>query len=268
MQHFEVQKDSYVFKTRKKSRVLWWWVGGSAFFIAAFIGIAYMVLYSGLFTVKQFSVSGETSLSPDTIIAKLSEVKLSDALHAWLGPQNVLFWFLGDQAAGNTRTLPGLATISLATNIFKRDVMIRVESRELSGVWCVMEHECYGFDTDGVLFTRVPDASGALILKIDDTNHRPVVLGANPLPRSEWLANILSAVGSMKRSMLAVRAIRIRDSSLEEWEAELSSGTLLYFSLHFTPSNLDRVFASIGEKVSLNRVAYLDFRVPNKIYYK
>ena len=184
---------------------------------------------------------------------------------AMLGPDNVLFWKLANLSESDLA--PGVSNIKIDSDILSKKVNISVEKRDLFGIWCSLG-KCFGFDKDGVIFSEAPDVAGFLILKIKDENTRVVSLGSLVLPKREWIANVLDTVKILSENDTAVSSVKIRNLSLEEWEIEISNGLRFYFSLNFIPENLKDIVQKLDKKLSLEKLSYIDFRVPSRIYYR
>lgn len=255
--------------SKKKNNFFWFWI----FLISIFFFIAgsiYLVVYSGLFRIKNFEVKTTPLVSRDSFINTLESQMVGDApWRSWIGKNNILFWnFRETPEQISASLLPALSDFTIKTNIFSRKLAISVNERELFGIWCVIDVGCYGFDKKGILFTQFPEVEGVLILKIYDANKRPVVLGESVLESQAWLSNMIAIINIFRDNQLPITIVRVNDFSLGEWEVEIGGRLRFYFSFDFIPEHLDNILGSIAKKLDFDKISYLDFRVLNRIYYK
>ena len=244
------------------------WSGAGFLLGAALIGFAYFVLYADFLKVESFEVNGSKLISNDVLFASLNAKMISDSrLRSLLGSDNILFWEFGKKPEFLS-SLPVLGEINIKTNLGEKKVIIGAHERELFGVWCVLENDCYGFDRQGIVFARVPDVQGVLILKIEDINNRPVILGNPILNDPVRVENVFQTLGTLDNYDFIVSSVEIRDLALEEWQAEVASGPIFYFSLNFAPDNLEGIIKNLDKRFEFSKVIYFDFRVPNRIYYQ
>ena len=244
------------------------WSGAGFLFSLALIGSAYFVLYADFLKVTDFKVNGSRIISNKTLFASLNAKMTGDhLLRSLLGSDNILFWKLGKNSEF-PNLLPALKKVNIETDLGEKKVIINIEERELFGVWCVLENNCYGFGEQGIIFARVPDVQGVLILKIKDENNRPVILG-NPIfsdpARTESVFHTLRILDNYN---FIVSSVDISDSAFKEWRVEVASGPVFYFSLDFVPENLEGIIKNLDKRFEFNKVTYFDFRVQNRIYYK
>ncbi len=261
-------------RTRKLRGAVVLWSLALLLLGGALVGASYFVLYDDFFKVKQFEVVGSRSVDQDRFLSQLKNEMLSASVwRAVLGPDNVLFWEFG----GKPETLPGSPVVSVASvdvNLSARKVAVEVKEREIAGIVCRPEGAplgrdgCYGFDESGVVFAKTPSIQGYLILKIDDENAKPVVLGTSIFPKEEWRENLFKTLAIFKENGIAVSSVRVEDYTLEEWEVETASGLRFLFSLSFTPENLGGILKNLDEQFDFGKLTYFDFRVANRIYYK
>jgi hypothetical protein len=119
-----------------------------------------------------------------------------------------------------------------------------------------------------VIFGEAPASRGVLILRIDDESGTPIVLGRPVLPHGEWFANILANVSEVTSNNFQIVSIKVKSLDLREWEIGTSAGITMLFSFNFTPDNLGKVLESLKERLAGSKIKVLDFRVPNRIYYR
>src|SRR3989338_925129 len=102
--------------------------------ICAFlIGVAWTVIYSPLFKIKSIEISGNSSVSNDSIMTLATAEIFGDSL--WkriLGTRNILAW---------------PKSFSVQKSYGQRKIKITVEEKKPFGVWCLLGAQTYADDT-------------------------------------------------------------------------------------------------------------------------
>lgn len=232
------------------------------------IGIVYFIAYSSMPRVTKLEINGINLIKKEMLMATITSKMISEShWRSLVGWKNILFWQFGD-LPDISKIIPRIQKIVVNKNLFQRTISIDVKEREPLGVWCLSSGNCYGFDDSGVAFTNSPNIDGYLILKVVDANNQPIKLGEPVLKNSEWLSNLLSVISNIKASGFYPRVVSINDTVTEEWGIETSSGQTLLFSFRSAPENLGNILAELSSKINFNDVGLIDFRIPQKIYYK
>jgi hypothetical protein len=280
-------------RPRKVRGKLLVWCGVATVAAAAAVGTVYLFVVSGTFTASfvfpDMKLASSSALFKELVAERMAE----HPFLRFLGADSVLFW----RGSGTVHLLaalsPAVADVTVDVQLAERRVSFSVTERPIVGVWCfpgrggepsrgetaassaaptVTGHEpsptCYGFDDDGVLFTDVPDVSGSLILKVMDENQDLPVLGQRVLLKREWYDRFRETLAAIDENGRAIVAVRVRDAGIREWEVTLAEGTVLHFSFEFVPENLGSVLRSLGERLKFESLSYIDFRIPNRVYYK
>lgn len=227
------------------------------------------MIYSDYFKIKNIQIKGIELISDESLLSAITAQMKKDAgWRTFVGSKNILFWEFGAEPNLPAETSPIIAELKINSNLTERKVIIQVKERELFGVWCVSEKNCYAFDAEGFIFSETPEVHGVLITKIEDQNTRDLAISNKILPNEEWIKNFLGTVKIAKENNIAIAEIEIKDLALREWELKTVWKPVIYFSLDFIPENLELIFSNLAQRFDLNKLSYLDFRVPNRIYYK
>lgn len=228
-------------------------------------GIIYFLFFSNTIKVQQFLVGGNR-VAGDTDVRELLIQKL-DA-RGWfmrkLGAKNILYW-VGVGALRDSG-IPAAQALVVHTSLLHRTVTIEIKERQFAGIWCA--ETCVGFDPNGIAYFLAPDVEGSLLLKIQDENNDPLVLGSPVFPDGAALANIFQSIALIQQSGIAIARVSIKDRALREWELVSTKGTQFKFSLDFVPEKLKNVLQNIDERTKLENLAYVDMRVQNRVYFK
>ncbi len=261
-------RTAYSGRTHQR-RWLWWWIGGFVLLVAAVTGMIYLILHASFLRVREVTVQGTRVISPAAVAAAVERSLLAGPRwHAWLGPDNLLVWKLGLPSGPNSGLPFGVAKVAVSSSLADRTVRIEVSERETEGIWCVAVEECHTFDDQGILFAQAPSASGILILKVTDEAREPRSLGQAILSNPDWVQNLFTTLSILRSRGVEVVSVSVRDRSLREWEVRTASGITFFFSLTFVPENLSTVIDDLRARLPLSNLVYLDFRVPNRVYYR
>lgn len=255
-------------KSRKKRWKLWLLISSLAVCFLVLIFLLKAVLsWSGL-NVKEINVTNDSHVGNSHLLGALTNQMLQSRLRALLGPENILFWGIGKKPS-SLQNLPEIASVSVSASLFSRTVSIDALPRVPFGVICeATSTTCFVFDDSGVIFSQSPDVEGPLILKVNDMTGRHLMLGENVLPESTWLDNFLGTLKSLKAANFAVAQVTFDDFSSREWSVNLLDGPVFYFSFDATPDNLSYILANLSARLDFKKATYVDFRVPDRIYYK
>lgn len=229
------------------------------------IGVfVYFFYWSSALQVVEFSVNGVNN-TEETREAVLGYF---DGIKSFFSPAHdrIVFWMFHDGEIQSPSFLPSASSIRLTSNFNERKVIIDVVLRVMSGVWCTA-NRCFVFDKNGVLFDQSPDVSGSLILKIRDENNTPVSLGNSVLSQEEF-QSMKQAIESVERNKIPISEIVIQNRELKEWATVAPNGFSVRFSFDAIPEDLDSVFKGIFERTQLEKLTYIDLRVPNRVYFK
>lgn len=256
-------------RKRRKRNFFWICIGCVVGLFFLILGPAFLLTSSDWFSVKNIEVEGARFVAEDQIISSLKIDGVRDSLfRAYIGSGNIFFWLFKDTPI-TLNTHPVIRSIKIRTSIIKKSVSVKIEERKIEGIVCNEKNDsCFGFDSSGFVFIRVPNVDGSLIFKIEDRSARPIVLGGSYMRNPEWMKNVTDTLSVLKKHRFYPTKVVINNQDLEEWRAVFPSGFQFYFSLRFIPENIDAILSDILEKVKIDSVSYFDFRVPNRIYYK
>ena len=239
-----------------------------AVFILFFTGVFHVILYSDIFKVKKLEISGSSFYDNDYLIsASIVEIIKNRPYLGFFGGDNILFWLLSDKISMNGSKIVHLQELNKSTDLINRKVIIAVKERDFSGVSCFSKN-CFAFDDSGLIFSDSPNVNGSLILKIENTNDQFALLGNYFLPSARWVRNVLETMALVKSTGFHVSSAIIKEPSLREWELLVYPSLSLLFDLSFIPEDLEGILSTVKDRLDLEELSYLDFRVKGRIYYK
>lgn len=241
--------------------------GGSLLLFLVALGI--FVVRGVFFQVKDISVSGARLLGSDVALqAVVGRIAENSALAAFLGERHILFWALSDRSYGFSNPTE-LESVSVNVDFWERRVGILAKERDVVHIVCrPAESACYGITGEGIVFSRIPEVRGSLILRIEDTNPAPIVFGGSYFGDNSFLPNVYRTKEILDTADLTPSVMRVKDRSLYEWEAALPDGPTLYFSGFFVPADLSNIIAEIKKETEWGSLSYVDFRVEHKVFYR
>lgn len=243
----------------------WWWIGGVSFFALLFIGFLGFLIKSPLFSVVSITLHGSNTISSENILRVVKPAIISSS---WWGPDNILSWNEKNIEATIIKSFPQIARVDVVVAKISRTVDLKITDRIWYGVWCVRDAPCYAFDEKGIVFSEMPNVEGALILKINDENKHALVLGMSALREEGWTQDILATIQMLKNSAIAFDGVTIRDFALKEWVITLHNGPEIFLSFLNHNERTANLLQSIALKADISKLQYIDFRVPERIYYQ
>ncbi|MFA5870581.1 MAG: hypothetical protein WC842_01670 [Candidatus Paceibacterota bacterium] len=232
--------------------------------VVAAVGM-YFYYWSPMLRIGEFSIIGANSKEE----AKIAIINYFDSSRSFFSPaaDRIVFWMqYNEEFIQSPPFLPYASSIKLTSNIAEKKVTAEIIPRVMSGVWCISE-KCFVFDDNGIVFAEAPDVSGSLILKIRDENNTPVSLGRSVLSGEEF-SSIKKAILSIQKNKIPISEVLIQNMELKEWATVAPNGFSIKFSFNSIPDDLDSVFKGIFERTNIDKLTYIDLRVPNRVYFK
>jgi len=259
--------DSYFDERQRKKRrrmLKFKIYGGLTIFLLLIIGVAYVVVYSSFFQIKNIQINTDgTQINIDELVQKLKNFFASQSKTAsFLSADNILIWDSKklDQFQKNSE----IASLTIEKDYFNREIKINIESRKRFGIWCEETNNCFWFDKNGVLFAGAAPSEGNLINKVDDFSGQPLKTG-NLVLKERLIPNLIKIFDVLEKSDLGIKSLKLERLELQEISTE--SSPIIYFSLRIDPSFALSVIKSLKSS-GLDKIEYIDLRVENRAYYK
>lgn len=244
-------------------KVIAWWV-----VTLALIGSGiYALIKTDALVVQEVRVEGVRLADHE----KVKEALVAAAMRpprSWLGEGFTPFWLFLGAPEPFLAAFPMFRDVEVHTDVFSRTVTIWAEERELYGVWCRAGDDCYAFDREGIAFGRAPATHGTLIARVMDARTEPLSTGNAVLADADWRRRMLETLTIIHALNLTPRTITVHEDALREWEVALAEGPTLRFSFTFVPERLEDALVSLSRRGDFRALTYLDFRVPDRLYYK
>lgn len=224
------------------------------------IGIAYLVLFSGAFNVKQVNISGTKDVNPDDVRANITR-KLESEIF-----RNNIFLLDTDTASRELKKKYALKSIKIKKNYPNRvDVILDEYVIDLN--W-LSSGKYYYIDEKGKA-VGVYTKSRENIPIVEDEKNVPVEVGKSMVTLDfihfiKYLNQNFSSVKNAKISKIEI------NESFNEINVYSSLGFYIIFDTTRDPSqeikNLNTALAS--KDLSSKKLTYMDMRIKNKVFYK
>lgn len=156
-------------------------------------------------------------------------------------------------------------------------IVIGFEKRIQIGFWChptgdqPQADTCYSFDKNGIIFKEAPISEGSLILKIKDYEKKPILIGDKILDDSN-LKFILSFNEKVEEvNHFKITEFKIKPAPNIDLESIVDGEWSIYLDSTQNPEiEASNLFTVVNEalKNKLDNLAYIDLRIPSRIFYK
>jgi cell division septal protein FtsQ len=219
--------------------------------------LAYVLLLSPIFEIKEIKVSGNRAISSEEI-----RNSLNNQTNLFLATENKLRGIL-------ITDFPRILSLEVQKNIFKKTIDIKIIERREAGIFC--GNECYYIDKDGVIFEKAPQTSGTLILAIKDNSAREVEIGKNALNK-EFMGALINLREDLL-NQLGLKALDfiIESNVMKDLRVNTNEGWYILFDRNRDLKNqLQALILALEEKIKESRknLEYVDLRIENRVYYK
>ncbi len=277
-------------KRRKKVRLYVLAALGLFALYGIFFGIVWIFMRSPLFRVDAVTVTGAPGVPTSTVVALVEADPSGKMRSGWFGAVfgwgSMLAWPSGAVPTSTLAMAPELSSVTVSKNYVTHTVTIDAAERQPFGIWCFVPggapqasgasatgssappgEQCYWFDDTGVMFERSLSTTGNLIYMVSDYSQKDRGLGNTVLP-AQFNDNFLSIMDVLRGLGLGIKAIDLKDLSLEEVDVETAPGPLLEFSLRFPANEYLPVLQNLVAQPGFNTIQYVDCRTRGRIFYK
>lgn len=231
-------------------------------------GVVYSVAYAPFLRVGSVTVTGAKTVLEADIRNAYIHFAQSSFIGRLLSPDRIFFWVWASAPVPASAISANLSSAVVHTDLWSRSVALAVEERDFFGIVCIDQGGCENFDHTGFVFAHAPDVYGALVFKITMEGKTLPPVGASLFSDSDWFGRMVTTLNQLKRAGIGIQSVRIRSQELREWEAVLSSGTLLQFSFNAVPEAVATTLNNLFEREKSHTLSYVDLRVPGRLYYR
>lgn len=249
-------------KTFRKKIIIFLW------FLFLILILAYVLLLSPIFRIKEIKISGNRVISNEEIRDSLNSFLYKKFLVFF--NQNNIFLARGDNLKNIIFSdFPRILSIEIKKDIFNKTIDLRIIERKEAGIFC--RGECYYIDKEGVIFEDAPQTSGTLILMIKDNSESGVEMGRNAIDK-EFMTELINLREELLNQLgLKVIDFIIETDVLKDLRVDTNEGWYILFdgSQDFK-NQLQTLKLVLEEKIKEGRknLEYVDLRIGNRVYYK
>lgn len=247
-------------KSEQQSRIKFYFIGAGALLLI--IGLIYVILFSPVFKIRAFNISGGEHHTDKEIMDIISPLVLNTRVKIFLGQNNLLSWNIPRPDISKT----ALSEAVIDREWIRQSISISVRERERLAIWCDKNNDCNWIDGHGMAIEKAPQTEGSLIIAVYDISADRIIRG-EPVLEDRFISNLISVIRGIAHMELPVKKITY-DNGLQEIRVENYSGPDLFFSIRFDPAQNIASLLSLQEKTNTSRIGYIDLRVENRLYYK
>lgn len=234
------------------------------------ISVFYFVFLSGIFAIRDITVSGTDVIAVRDVQAVVGEALSGKAL--LLFPRENFLLFSSAHAAERVRAVfPRAETVSVRKSLLRRAVVVAITERQPAGVACAKTAEtCVYFDTNGIVFAVAPTIASASLLRIEENT-----LEVGQFPQEKYTAELVRFITAAKKHMQEKARATITAfafmNGYGDVEARTQEGYTIFLSTAQGAEEQAQIFKNIIAteiKDQMPALEYIDLRIENRAYYK
>jgi len=234
--------------------------------VIVFSSVFYLLRFSSIFKIKSFEIAGD--ISSEELKQSVRSAILENNLGAKIfGEDNILFWDNVDFEK-IYKKFPKVSNITISKNIFKGNVIAKINGKEKNAAWCLAERdECFWIDSTGFISNTAPSFQGKIVKVVrDSTPERDLNIGDRVLDQ-EGAINLDKIFMLLSELKIDVREFKIDDIKYREIKTLVDNGPEIQFSLDFDPGFSKNALKGLTASLDWQKMRYIDLRVENRIYY-
>ncbi len=251
---------------RRKRRVFVAWVTTAVVALVAVVGgTAYWLLWSGSFAITSPTVDGVDGATYDRVVQMLDRMMDSRLLGVVPSGRNELLFPDDALVAQVLAELKDVRSVAVEKD-YPHGLVVHVQPRVSLGVWCRLDR-CAHFDETGATFGAALPSTGSLLLAVHD--QRP---GDGDLLDRSFLEPVLTLAQLLREAGVSIREFSIPADSVLELQVRTMDGYDIRFA---TDAALDDQVRALTAFMTQKRQedptfspAYVDVRIPGRLYYK
>lgn len=228
--------------------------------LAVAIVLVAIALFSPLFWLRDVSVQGAKKIDPDAV----AEVARSSSERDFVLLRTSSVVIVNESAVETAllKRFPDIAAVTV-TKRWPNSLSIRIEER--SGVlnW-LTANQYYHLDQEGVAYEKRSETPPPGELLVVDSSNIPVEVG-KPVVGKNFITTIRDLRDAFAAKGIKVTRFEVVDTTFEV-RAVTDRG--FYVLVDATRSPANQVTAAVGALQSAKPGAYLDVRVPGRVYVR
>ena len=244
----------------------------SSFFISVFIGLFYVLFFSGYCDVRGIAVSGTETIQTDAVRVVVADAFTERSLFIFSN-KNFLFFPTYETARAVKEKFPAIDSITISRKIWGAEVVVAIVERKPAGIVCgkPQQDACMYFDPGGVVFAMAPRIVGASVLRIEEESLGEIT----SFPAQKYSADSIGFVTLAKRHVREKTDITIETfvflNEYGDVEARTQEGFLILLSMKQDAELQAQILKNLLSaeiKDHAPNLEYIDLRVENRAYYK
>lgn len=177
-----------------------------------------------------------------------------------VGEDSMLLWL-----ASTARLYPlSLPQVEMVIDWRNRSMTIRATPQTRAMIWCTTA-QCVWVNNEGLGLEVAPAAEGQLVPRVSEVAETAFTFGDRVLPRSYFDA-LLHIFRFLYQSGVSVASVTF-DRETFDIIVTTSAPVRLLFNIRFDSTIALPAWSAITNAMPRSGVSYIDFRVPQKIYY-
>lgn len=232
-------------------------------FLFFFIFLLSAFTYLPALHLRSVAILGLSQFNSRDVLQALQESARDSFVGRYFGVDSILTWIFSRPRLPDH--IP-LASIHIVPNVLSRELTITVTERQRAMIWCVINRPCVWIDHAGVVLGDAPSGEGQLVPTVFDNALSHPFVGRKVITDAAR-HNLFTILKFLKINNIIATRIELERETLD-LRVQSDVGPLLLFNLR---NNLNVALPSLEPlrlELDLTNLQYLDFRVPNKIYYR
>ena len=241
-------------------------------FCAILIGVSeWVVVGSDLFRFNNLVISGENVLTDNEVESYLRDkIPARGSLLSFLGYNHFFAW-PNVWARTDLIDMPIIKRINFSRDYLEKTIRVDVEERDLFLTWCKRKEQnedtnCAWMDSEGIFFDKALMPEGHILRIIWDYSSSSFTLGQAALTQDK-LANLALIFELLDRINVNWSQMYYNKTD-DDLEVIQKEGPLLLFSLDFPSLYAADVIMSLKDNTGYDDYQYIDFRIPEKVFYR
>lgn len=233
-------------------------------FFCVFSAIAYLVFFSGVFSIKETNISGTEKVLNEDIL-KLIEPELKTQIPFYGDLSNVFLVKPADIQNLILHAFPSVENVHLKRKL-PDTLIIEIKEKQMVAVFCDFSEDCFFVDSMGIAFEKI-EAGDSIVFKLEE--NKKIVLAEMAIEPELLSAAFLVSENLKKQVDLNLREYLVIGNTLGVIEA---SGYRIYFDLRGDINNQAMNLGLVLQKEitpeTFKSIEYIDLRFGNRIFYK
>jgi cell division septal protein FtsQ len=243
--------------------------------LIAFLAVlVYVVFFSQYLQVDNVEISGNSEIE-SLEIRKVFDEKVIGSFMGIVPRNNFLLISKSGVESLLKEKFRNISSVTV-TKRFPNSIRIEISERKGLLVWCEKEDKCFLIDENGFAYDQADFGSQEIsqnhLLKITDKSAREVSLGDDVLTPDyvKYVLNIKESLTKLGFELSEEYSTPSRMSN--EIDVKTKGLTEIFFSTQY---ELDRAVKTLEivlkkelESVGKEKIAYIDLRTQNKVFYK